>query len=173
MNNNIAGELVGHLRDEANAYQGLYELLQEEREALVQWSIGDLSDIVGKKEKQLEEIHQLEERRAEFLASIRTELENIGLGSLDGKENLTLTDIIKAVKQEKRTPLIEIQQELAQLVRDVTTTNHTNQMLLKRSYELVNANLNIYRQSEKLAQTYGANGESRSMETSHLVDGSI
>lgn len=173
MNNNIAGELVAHLEEEAEAYQGLYQLLQEEREALVQWSIGNLSDIVEKKEKQLEEIYQLEEQRTEFLDSIQTELEKAGLGFLDGKENLTLTDIIKAVKQDKRKQLITIQKELAQLVRDVTTTNHTNQILLKRSYELVNANLNIYKQSEKLAQTYGADGEYRSMETSHLVDGSI
>lgn len=173
MNNNIAGELVAHLEEEAEAYQGLYRLLREERDALVQWSIGDLSDIVEKKETQLEEIHQLEERRTTLLDSIQAALEKAGLGSLDGKENLTLSDIIKAVKQEKRKQLITIQKELTRLVREVTTTNHTNQMLLKRSYELVNANLNIYKQSEKLAQTYGANGEYRSMETSHLVDGSI
>ncbi len=173
MKSKIADQLVAHLREEAQAYKGLHKLLQQEREALVEWAIGDLREVVKQKESQLEEIHQLEDRRVEFLDEVQSELKKAGLDFLATKETLNLTDIINAVKKEERKPLLEIQQDLAQLVKDVTTTNHTNQLLLKRSYELVNANLNIYAQSEKLARTYGANGEFRPTGTTHLVDGAI
>lgn len=173
MNKSISEELVTHLQKEAQAYTVLYSLLQEEKDALVQWSIGDLREIVEKKEAQLETIHVLEHNREEFLGSIEEELQSAGIHFSGTKGSLTLTDIINAVREEERKPLINIQKDLTQLVRDVTTTNHTNQMLLKRSYELVNANLNIYKQSEKLAQTYGANGSIRTTETSRIVDGAI
>lgn len=173
MNKSIAEELVTHLREEAQAYEALYTLLQEEKDALVQWSIGELREIVAKKETQLEHIHALEQNRDEFLQSIQDELKNAGIGFNGAKGSLTLTDIIHAVREEERRPLVTIQRDLTQLVQDVTTTNHTNQMLLKRSYELVNANLNIYKQSEKLAQTYSANGAMRAPETSRIVDGAL
>ncbi len=140
---------------------------------MVEWAIEDLSDIVEKKEEQLEEIQRLEVRRHELLQDVQAELEKAGLNLASAQETLTLSDIMKGVNKQERESLQNIQENLAHLVKEVTTTNRTNQMLLKRSYELVNANLNIYKQSEKLARVYGSKGEYRPTGTTNLVDGAF
>lgn len=171
--NNIAGTLSTMLNTEAEAYSNLYAILQKEREALIQWSIGELKTIVGQKETLLDKIQDLEAHREEFVTDVQHAFRNSGLGELTTKENLNLSDIIAMIKEQDTQHLLDIQKKLIELIKDVTKTNKRNQVLLKRSFEMVNANLDIFTQSEKLAKAYTARGEYRPIAEKHIIDGAI
>ena len=170
---NIATKLSDMLEIEAKAYSELYSLLQEERDALVQWSVGELRDIVERKEDLLDSIHELEVSRDEYVKKVRNALKSSGLDVLETKEKLNLTDIISMIRRQDTEELLQLQSQLIQLIEDVTNTNQRNQVLLKRSYEMVNANLDIFTQSEKLAKAYTARGEYKPIKEKHIIDGAI
>jgi len=169
----ISSRLANLLETEANAYARLYEILGEEQSALIEWAVGDLHGIVERKERHLEQIQRLEIKRMDYLATIQQDLEEMGFTLPRGQDSIKLSDIITMIGRAEATRLRELQEELARLVKDVTMTNYKNQVLLKRSLEIVNANLDIYTQSERLAETYGANGRFSPQVENHLIDGAI
>lgn len=171
--NSVAQRLRQHLESEGEAYNLLNEVLTDEQQALVNWSIADLKEIEERKEDILEKIQKLERRRYRFLQSVQGNLHQMGLPVSEGQETIRLSDIIVLLDQQEARALKDLQEELAVTVKNVTTANHKNQVLLKRSLEIVNANLNIYAQSEKLAKTYNANGQMKTKREKHLVDGSV
>ena len=171
--NSVAQRLKQHLESEGRAYGQLQSILAEEQSALVNWSIADLKEIEEKKEEVLSKIQTLERRRHRFLQSIREELEALGLPLNANQENIRLTDIIVLLDQQDASRLRNLQEELATTVENVKDANYKNQVLLRRSMEIVNANLNIYAQSEKLAKTYNSSGKTSAKREKHLVDGSI
>lgn len=171
--NTVAQSLKQHLESEGNAYARLRSILEAEQNALVNWSIADLKEIEEKKEDALAKIQNLERRRHRFLQSIRKDLDRLGLPLSVDQENIRLTDIIVLLDQQDASRLRNLQEKLASTVRNVKDANYKNQVLLRRSMEIVNANLNIYVQSEKLAETYNANGKLSSQRDKHLVNGSI
>ena len=97
----------------------------------------------------------------------------MGLTTDDGQNMVKLSDIIAMVGPEEKQILHELHEDLTVMVKEVTTTNYKNQVLLKRSLEIVNANLNIYAQSDKLASTYNSAGTIKGNIERHLVDGAI
>ncbi len=169
----ISSRLANLLESESRAYAKLYEILEEEQSALIQWEVGNLHEIVERKERHLERVQRLETRRMEYLTSIQQELETMGFSLPPNQETIKLSDIITMIGDREATRLRELQQELAERVKEVTVTNYKNQVLLKRSLEIVNANLDIYTQSERLAETYGANGQYMKQAENHLIDGAI
>ena len=171
--NQITSRLVNILNIELKAYDKLLAILNEEQETLVHWRIGDLQDVVQKKDRQLEQVTRLEKKRMDFLGSIHRDLQKMGLSAGDDEGTVKLSDIIAMVNPEEKHTLRELHEDLSIMVKEVTTTNYKNQVLLKRSLEIVNANLNIYAQSEKLANTYNAAGDINASVERHLVDGAI
>lgn len=171
--NSVAQRLKQHLESEGEAYNLLNDILQEEQRALVNWSIADLKEIEERKDDILAKIQKLERRRFRFIQSVQDKLQQMGLPASSNQENIRLSDIIVLLDQQEARQLQNLQEELAVTVKNVTSANHKNQVLLKRSLEIVNANLNIYAQSEKLAKTYNASGHVNAKREKHLVDGSI
>lgn len=171
--NQITSRLVNILNVELEAYGKLLAILNEEQDTLIHWRIGDLQDVVEKKDRQLEQVTRLEKKRMDFLESIHQDLQNMGLASANDEGTVQLTDIITMVTPEEKITLRELHEDLSIMVKEVTTTNYKNQVLLKRSLEIVNANLNIYAQSEKLANTYNTAGNINASIERHLIDGTI
>jgi len=171
--NSISNRLTHLLETESKAYTKLYEMLEEEQDALIDWAVDDLHRIVERKEQHLEKVQRLEQKRMEYLDSLSKKMEEMGFSLPGNQDSVKLSDIITMIGDNEAAKLRDLQQRLAQLVKDVTVTNYKNQVLLKRSLEIVNANLDIYTGSEKLAQTYAANGQSMESRERHLIDGAI
>ncbi|MCF7802876.1 MAG: flagellar protein FlgN [Candidatus Marinimicrobia bacterium] len=169
----LTNRLVNILNVELKAYDKLLEILHEEQDALVNWYVGELQAIVERKDRQLEQVTRLEKKRMDFLSSIQEDLNSLGLPAGNGEDSIKLSDIITMMGKPEGENLRNLQKSLAVVVKDVTTTNYKNQVLLKRSLEIVNANLNIYAQSDKLANTYNAAGDVNSNVEKHLIDGAI
>jgi flagellar biosynthesis/type III secretory pathway chaperone len=116
-------ELQNILVAESEAYQQLITLTQAERSALQKEDLDNLTSVTQEKQELLEKVSAWEQVRATIMAHLANEF---GL-----PPDVSLLDLITHMDESVADTLSDIRNEFIQLVEQLLTLNHGNQLMLQ------------------------------------------
>jgi flagellar biosynthesis/type III secretory pathway chaperone len=116
-------ELHKVLSNEAETYRQLVDLTQREREALQKESLVDLTEVTHNKEVLMGNLVKLEQLRGQVVTALAKDL-NLPAGA-------SLLDLINHLDETIAQKLSTLRQEFINLVEQLLTLNHGNQLLLQ------------------------------------------
>lgn len=116
-------ELQNILEAEARAYRQLIHLTQTERTALQAENLDELSAVTEQKQKLMEKVSAWEQVRTKVVAHLAREF-NLS-------PDTSLLDLITHLDDTMAQRLSDIRTEFIQLVEQLLTLNHGNQLMLQ------------------------------------------
>ena len=169
--NDTLKEFMSALESEVGAYRSLYEILKEEKDALIKWDIDSATLILFKKDEIVEEITELENRRMECALQLGRELFPDGTDS----DIPTLKQVISKLNDKTAKELNIFRENQIDLITKVRTLNTRNSLLMKRTVELITGSINSMT-TEAYNNTTGYDEKGNYVKSAilaKLVDGTI
>ncbi|NOX21367.1 MAG: flagellar protein FlgN [Nitrospirae bacterium] len=115
-----AKELLRILKEELKGYEGLYELLKKEKEAIISFRPSDLEDIVKEKDTLVLQLRLLDEERKRLV-------QEYARANSCGK---SLVDIYNHTGNKE---FLEIRSELISLLQAIEELNEINRIFIERA----------------------------------------
>lgn len=135
-------------------YQALLELSRKKTDAIVNNRTDELQDILGKEQKLITALDELDKEREEHSDDIANVL------NVPAKE-MTVTKLIKLLEKQPndQAKLIEVYEALKQTVDKLVLINDNNKVLLQESLEMIDFEMNLVKNSMMAPTTnnYGKN----------------
>jgi flagellar biosynthesis/type III secretory pathway chaperone len=147
--------LVTLLQVQQERFDSLLTLLAREREAITAMATASLVELSEAKLRLLDELRELDERRASAVARIAG---NWGVPP----ETLTLHGIAERVGPIEAGILHRLKDRLARVVAAIRESTSVNSELIARSLAFLNQGLDVWRDAPKTSDLYSSHGALKS-----------
>ena len=145
-------DLCGLLKEQKDMLEGMLDMSQEKRLAIINGDTEQLEGIVSKEIREISKLKKIEKRRLEMYPAITAEL---GLAEAE----ITVTSISERVWPDEKKALQKLQIELTALVDEHKRLNEDNRQLVETHIEYTEAMMNVLVDSEDpLNNFYGEDG---------------
>ncbi|HEX2988426.1 MAG TPA: flagellar protein FlgN, partial [Chloroflexota bacterium] len=146
----LSGELLSVMRELERLCQQLLEVTGLERRLVLDGRIGDLDDTTRKKNELMERMDRIEVLRRDL--SARTAVE-YGL-----PQDASLARIATRMEKQAAADLLELRQRVSDGISRLKDLNETNQMLVRKSLDMVRNSIRQLSRSVGAGQSYTPNG---------------
>lgn len=148
----LVEELIEVMENEKQGYDEIRAMSNEKREAIVHGDLGSLEKVTAREEDLASNLKNLENKRARILKDMA-----VVLGK-DGQELSVdkLTDLLDGQPQEQER-IIAARDALVASAKEMKFWNDQNQILLKQAIEMVEFDLNLYKNMRQAPETANYN----------------
>lgn len=155
-------QLIDIIEQQSVCYDGLLDLFEKERDAIVKSDIDRLNALIQEKEQQLEIIRKTEQQRISVVN---------GLAAALGRKpkDLTLRRLAKLVPEPFASKLGDLGRQCNQRFEKVQSESATNRSLCLHALAFVNGSLKLLGQLAADGPVYRSTGQVRLNETAGRV----
>jgi flagellar biosynthesis/type III secretory pathway chaperone len=147
-------ELIVLLEGEIGLYCSLLDVLNEEKHALIEARLDDLTEAGGKKENLLLKLRIIEDQRQGLIRDLAEKLEV-------NYEGLSLMTIVDLVEEPFSSKLKVRRSDLISVTEKIAEANHSNEALINHSLELVKGSMTLLQNTMLMNPVYQRSGEVR------------
>ena len=142
-------ELISVLSKIVESYHSLLNLSKQKRAALVAVNVADIEKLTKEEEKIVTSIGKLEQIRKKITNQILSDLKVTEIED-------SFMDMLALCDKKNADQLIKVHNELKNVLKEVSSSNKTNETLITQALSVVNYNINVASQAES-TPTYNAN----------------
>ena len=142
-------ELIAVLNKIVESYNVLFNLSKQKRAALVAVNVADIEKLTKEEEKIVTSIGKLEQIRKKITNQILSDLKVTEIED-------SFMDMLALCDKKNADQLIKVHNELKNVLKEVSSSNKTNETLITQALSVVNYNINVASQAES-TPTYNAN----------------
>lgn len=142
-------ELIAVLNKIVESYNVLLNLSKQKRAALVTVNVADIEKLTKEEEKIVTSIGKLEQIRKKITNQILSDLKVTEIED-------SFMDMLALCDKKNSDQLIKVHNELKNVLKEVSSSNKTNETLITQALSVVNYNINVASQAES-TPTYNAN----------------
>lgn len=142
-------ELIAVLNKIVESYNVLLNLSKQKRAALVAVNVADIEKLTKEEEKIVTSIGKLEQIRKKITNQILSDLKVTEIED-------SFMDMLALCDKKNSDQLIKVHNELKNVLKEVSSSNKTNETLITQALSVVNYNINVASQAES-TPTYNAN----------------
>ena len=142
-------ELIAVLNKIVESYNVLLNLSKQKRAALVAVNVADIEKFTKEEEKIVTSIGKLEQIRKKITNQILSDLKVTEIED-------SFMDMLALCDKKNSDQLIKVHNELKNVLKEVSSSNKTNETLITQALSVVNYNINVASQAES-TPTYNAN----------------
>lgn len=142
-------ELIAVLNKIVESYNVLLNLSKQKRAALVTVNVADIEKLTKEEEKIVTSIGKLEQIRKKITNQILSDLKVTEIED-------SFMDMLALCDKKNADQLIKVHNELKNVLKEVSSSNKTNETLITQALSVVNYNINVASQAES-TPTYNAN----------------
>lgn len=142
-------ELIAVLNKIVESYNVLLNLSKQKRAALVAVNVADIEKLTKEEEKIVTSIGKLEQIRKKITNQILSDLKVTEIED-------SFMDMLALCDKKNADQLIKVHNELKNVLKEVSSSNKTNETLITQALSVVNYNINVASQAES-TPTYNAN----------------
>ncbi len=130
-------ELIDTLDEQNKIYETLLEIASKKKVAIIENNISNLQEVVAQENTIVGRSIRLDKKRIELFND---------MGTVLNKKNMTLSDIIEAIKgQEEEKRLLEIKEKAEDILPKLKNLNDQNQELIQISMDYIDYSVNLIR----------------------------
>jgi hypothetical protein len=144
-------QLINIISKEAALFENFLELLERQKQALVNNDHAALALLTERQHEKLAESHQLNREREELIAAIKSDR------TIEG--DLTVSRLIAMVDQDQADHLRRLRDAILSLNEQILETRNSNAMLLNQSREFVNQTMVMLAKLSHPDPGYGKSGQ--------------
>ena len=142
-------ELIAVLNKIVESYNVLLNLSKQKRAALVAVNVADIEKLTKEEEKIVTSIGKLEQIRKKITNQILSDLKVTEIED-------SFMDMLALCDKKNADQLIKVHNELKNVLKEVSSSNKTNETLITQALSVVNYNINVASQA-KATPIYNAN----------------
>ena len=142
-------ELISVLSKIVESYHSLLNLSKQKRAALVSVNVPDIERLTKDEEQIVTSIGKLEQIRKKITNQILSDLKVTEIED-------SFMDMLALCDKKNSDQLIKVHNELKNVLKEVSSSNKTNETLITQALSVVNYNINVASQAES-TPTYNAN----------------
>lgn len=142
-------ELISVLNKIVESYNSLLNLSKQKRAALVTVNVADIERLTKEEEQIVTSIGKLEQIRKKITNQILSDLKVTEIED-------SFMDMLSLCDKKNADQLIKVHNELKNVLKEVGSSNKTNETLITQALSVVNYNINVMSQAES-TPTYNAN----------------
>ena len=142
-------ELISVLNKIVESYNSLLNLSKQKRAALVTVNVADIERLTKEEEQIVTSIGKLEQIRKKITNQILSDLKVTEIED-------SFMDMLSLCDKKNADQLIKVHNELKNVLKEVGSSNKTNETLITQALSVVNYNINVASQAES-TPTYNAN----------------
>ena len=142
-------ELISVLSKIVESYHSLLNLSKQKRAALVSVNVPDIERLTKDEEQIVTSIGKLEQIRKKITNQILSDLKVTEIED-------SFMDMLALCDKKNADELIKVHNELKNVLKEVSSSNKTNETLITQALSVVNYNINVASQAES-TPTYNAN----------------
>jgi flagellar biosynthesis/type III secretory pathway chaperone len=144
--------LAAMLREELEAYGKLFSILESQRGSLLEQDIDAIIGANGALQQQAELIHQIRDRRLEFIQSCSEAI------AFEGSEPATVKGLVRSAPEKYSAMFDGLIKEVERLVTATRNYLKRNQMLMRRAYDMNRQFLSLVNADGTQTVAYRRNG---------------
>ena len=148
----LMDDLTQVLENETVEYKKLIELSDNLRKALIESDVSTVEQMTAAQEDVSNGIQSLESRRARIMNDIA-----VVLNKKPEELKVSMLEESLAGQPALKERLATVRTELKQTMEELKRVNHTNQVLLRQSMELLEFDLNLFRSMRQAPETANYN----------------
>lgn len=155
--------LMTLLEREYAIYQKLYEISAKKTDVIVAGKVAALDEIVKVEEQLVLGVGKFEREREAIVEKLAQTLQKPG-------QNFTLSVLIEALDDTQAKQLTTVQQQISDVLHELTEKNNLNMQLLQHSMDYVQFSLNLLSGQDETAGVYGKSGGDIDAKPRHLLN---
>ena len=163
METTLINELINILNDESRTYNDILKISKDKTNIIVAGKVAELESIVKSEQSLVFKVGNLEDKREQVVEKISKHM-NIKI------TDLTISELIKHVKDDKADYLKKYQEDISVTVKELKSINVLNSKLIKNSLDFINFSINLMTSVGSMNNSYGNLGQESGNKKRSLFD---
>lgn len=152
MNNQLVGQLIEVLQQEADIYEEILRISKDKTNVIIEGRVTGLENITKLEQSLILKIRQAEDIRENLAEKLAEEL-NINT------PDTTISELIKHLKKGQAKELGNIQKKIMSTINDLKSTNGLNSRLIKNSLQYIDFSISLFSDEDSGGNNYGNSGQ--------------
>ncbi len=152
MKQELIDKLIEILEHEYRVYENIHRISKDKTNIIVEGKVSELDNVVKLEQALVLQISRIDKQREEIIIQLSKEVQS-------DTQSLNISEIKKHANKEQNKKLEAYQNNMNNLVNELTHVNQLNSKLIKNSLEFIEFSLNLMSNADVVSNNYGQKGE--------------